>query len=315
VVQAAALAVVASVFVQATPQAHADEGGGSFWVPGQSAANLAATMPSPGWSVPATYYFYSGDAPAAASSGPGVAVGPGTQGRTSTLTVSPTYVPSTTVLGAQVALTVSFGVGSDATRIPPTTPPGVDSQTVRGATDVAPAITLGWQHGAEAWSVYLTGNVPVGSYELARLSNVGLGRAAVDGGVVYTYEDATSSRSFSVAGGVTYNFINRDTDYRSGVDAHLGVSAMLPVGDTWRAGLTGYLYYQLTGDSGSGNTCGPCKSRVAGVGPQVSATFPVAGQSWSLDVRGYREFRARNRLEGYAVFAVLDIPLAAPTGH
>ena len=72
---------------------------------------------------------------------------------------------------------------------------------------------------------------------------------------------------------------------------------------SWRVGLAGYVYYQLTGDSGSGDTCGPCKSRVAAVGPQVSYNFNVAGQQWSADLRGYYEFWAQNRLEGYALIA------------
>jgi hypothetical protein len=69
------------------------------------------------------------------------------------------------------------------------------------------------------------------------------------------------------------------------------------------------LLYQLTGDSGCGDNCGPCKSRVASVGPQVTYNFTVAGQEWSANLRGYYEFWAQNRLEDYAIFATLSIPL------
>jgi hypothetical protein len=41
--------------------ARADEGGASFWLPGQY-ASLAAVPPSPGWSLSTDAYFYSGKA-------------------------------------------------------------------------------------------------------------------------------------------------------------------------------------------------------------------------------------------------------------
>jgi hypothetical protein len=296
-------------------EANADEGGASFWVPGQYAANLAATPPSPGWSIPLALYHYSGRAPDSATSAPVAAVAPGTRSQTWQLSASPTYAPATKVFGGQLAVMLSVGVGSNATQLARAAPSGPESETVSGLTDVAPAATLGWQTGADSWMVYVTGNVPVGSYDSEHLSNVGIGRAAVDAGGVYTYDSVTSGRSASAAVGVTYNYTNPDTSYRSGIDSHLGWSAMLPVSGNVRAGLSGYVYYQLTADSGTGDTCGACKSRVAGIGPQLNGTFTVAGQSWSANLRGYYEFWARNRLEGYAVFATLTIPIAGAPGN
>jgi hypothetical protein len=37
--------------------------------------------------------------------------------------------------------------------------------------------------------------------------------------------------------------------------------------------------------------------------------FIVGGQQWYANLRGYKEFWAANRLERYAVFAPLSIPL------
>ena len=34
---------------------------------------------------------------------------------------------------------------------------------------------------------YMTGNIPVGAYDRARLSNIGIGHGAVDAGGAYTY--------------------------------------------------------------------------------------------------------------------------------
>ncbi len=288
-----------------------DEGGASFWVPGQYAVTLSATPPPTGWSIPVTLYYYSGSAPDSALSAQNAAVAPGTRSQTGQLSFSPTYSPRRRMLGGQLALMLSVGAGSNATQVTQSAPLISDSQKVWGFSDVAPAATLGWQKAANSWMVYLTGNVPVGSYESQRLSNMGIGHAAVDAGGGYTYDNPTSRRSVSAALGFTYNLMNPDTSYRSGIDSHIGLSAMLPLSKAWRAGLTSYLYYQLTDDSGSGDSCGPCKSRVAAIGPQLNYAFTVAGQQWSANLRGYYEFWARNRLEGYAIFMTLTVPIGS----
>jgi hypothetical protein len=113
--------------------------------------------------------------------------------------------------------------------------------------------------------------------------------------------------------GFTYNFENYSTDYQNGIDSHLDWSVSQFVSSQWQVGLVGYVYYQLTGDGGRGDKFGPFKSRIAAVGPQVNYSFTVAGQQWSANLRGYYEFWAQNRLEGYAIFATVSIPLGSVT--
>ena len=84
---------------------------------------------------------------------------------------------------------------------------------------------------------------------------------------------------------------------------------MQSLSERWGVGVAGYVYYQLTGDSGSGDTCGPCKTRVASVGPQATYSFKVADQTWSADLRAYYEFWAQNRFQGVTVFATLTMSL------
>ncbi len=284
--------------------ARADEGGTSFWLPGQY-ASLAALPPPPGWSMATTLYYYNGSAPDSASTG--AAVPPGTRSQSIQLSLSPIYAPAATMLGGAPALFVSFGAGWNTAQASQSE--ASLSQTVSGATDVSPGAILGWARGNYYWLAYLTGNIPVGSYDSQRLANVGIGHAAIDAGSAYTYDNARTGLSTSVGIGFTYNFENYSTDYQNGIDSHLGWSVMQSLSAAWRLGLAGYVYYQLTGDSGSGDSCGPCKSRVASVGAQVTYPFTVARQEWSANLRGYYEFWAQNRLEGYAVFATLSIPL------
>jgi hypothetical protein len=284
----------------------ADEGGTSFWLPGQY-ASFAAVAPPPGWSIATELYYYSGSAPDSASQG--AAVAPGTRSQSTQLSLAPTYSPEKKVLGGQLALFLSFGAGTNTTQADQNGSASLSSQTVSGLTDVSPGATVGWTDGTDYWMVYLTGGIPVGAYDSQRLANIGIGHAAIDAGGAYTYYSVRTGLSLSVGGGFTYNFENWSTDYQNGIDSHMGWSVMQSLSAKWRVGLAGYVYYQLTGDSGSGNTCGACKSRAASVGPQVNYTFTIAGQEWSANLRGYYEFWAQNRLEGYAIFATLSIPL------
>jgi len=53
----------------------------------------------------------------------------------------------------------------------------------------------------------------------------------------------------------------------------------------------------------------PFKSRVAAVGPEIGYVFSIGGLPAYANLRGYWEFEARNRLEGYAVFLNVVLPL------
>jgi hypothetical protein len=78
-------------------------------------------------------------------------------------------------------------------------------------------------------------------------------------------------------------------------------------------GLVGYAYQQLTCDSGAGNRVGCFESRVFGIGPQLGFIFPGKEYQAYLNLKGYKEFEAENRPEGWNVWVTLAIsPAAAP---
>src|SRR5690606_19540468 len=97
---------------------------------------------------------------------------------------------------------------------------------------------------------YLTGGIPVGDYDPDRLSNLGIGHAALDAGGAYTYLDTETGWEFSATAGLTYNFENPDTDYTSGIDSHLDVGMSRFLNERLFVGLVGYAYVQLTPDEG-----------------------------------------------------------------
>lgn len=301
------LAVSASVL-------SADEGGVSFWLPGQY-ASFAAIAPSRGWSLPMQGYGYSGDIGASGAAKRGGDLALGLESDLAGAFITPTYVPDWTLWGATPAFSLTIFPGwnhvsqeatlQDARR--------EDSDTVLGFGDVYPTAQLFWARGVHNWMAYVTGDVPVGVYDPEALAALGLGHWAVDLGGAYTYFDATSGWEVSLTAGLTYNFENPDTDYTSGIDSHLDAGLSRTLANGVVVGLVGYAYVQLTPDKGQPAALGDFESRVFALGPQIGYTFEIGARQIVANLRGYHEFAAKHRTAGNAVYLSLSVPLS-PAG-
>ena len=106
--------------------------------------------------------------------------------------------------------------------------------------------------------------------------------------------------------------MNPYTAYQSGITMHLELSASQYLTERFLAGVAGYFYQQITPDSGSGATLGPFMSRVAGVGPQLGYDFNFGSRSASISTRGYYEFAAQNRPQGWNAWLTLVVALGQP---
>ena len=53
--------------------------------------------------------------------------------------------------------------------------------------------------------------------------------------------------------------------------------------------------------------------QVVGIGPQLGFLFPVADLQGYLNFKGYKEFAAQDRPDGWNVWVTLSISPAAPT--
>jgi hypothetical protein len=112
----------------------------------------------------------------------------------------------------------------------------------------------------------------------------------------------------SATAGVTFNLRNAATDHQSGTEFHVEAALNLHFPFGLAAGVGGYFYQQLTGGSGSGAVLGPFRGRVASVGPLLAYTFNVDTQQVTISGRWFREFDAKRRVGGDAVFASLSFP-------
>lgn len=129
----------------------------------------------------------------------------------------------------------------------------------------------------------------------------------------YTYFDPSKGHEFSFVTGLTYNFEIPDTQYRNGLDWNVDWVASRFLSKQVHVGLVGYIYNQLGADSGPRASLGPFRSRVFAVGPQLGYIFPI-GDRWQgyLNVKGYWEFAAQNRPEGWNAWLTFAISPAMP---
>lgn len=301
-------------FAAAAP-AWADEGGASVYLPGFF-GSLAAVPGAPGWSLGAFYYHTSADASASKQFRLGSSIVGGLDARADLAFFAPTYTFAQPVLGGQAAVLVLGGFGRMhvSTSSTFTGPRGRqltfgDSDAITGGTDLFPTGTLKWHRGAHNFITYGMVALPTGAYDVNRLANISTHHFAIDAGGGYTYFDPSKSAEFSAVAGITYNFENPATDYRNGVDGHIDWAASHFFSEQLHAGLVGYFYHQLSGDSGAGAVLGDFKSRTNSIGPQVGYFFPVGGAKGYVNLKGYWEFDADHRAEGWNVWLTLGLPL------
>ena len=306
--KAAVACFATAVFMSvSTLDARADEGGSGFWLPGSFAAQAAVPVAC-GFTVETSYYHGTANTHPTLNVTRGNNVTSGLDTSSNFLSVTPTYALATPGLGGQLELSLTFLMGNYTAADPGTT--FSDSMTALG--DLSPSATQKWTMGVHNFMAYAAANVPVGGYDPSRLATTGLGYWAVDGGAGYTYFDEAKGHEFSAVLGLTYSFMNPNTAYQTGVDLHLDLSASQYLNDKFYAGVAGYFYNQITGDSGSGAVLGAFLGRVAGVGPQVGYDFSLGGREGTLSARAYYEFAAQNRPYGWNAWLTLSIALGAP---
>jgi len=314
---AASIAFI-SILAGAIDPASADEGGLSFWLPGQF-GSLAATPVTPGWSW-ATIYIHTDVSSGAGQQFPrGGRVDVGIAGRGDLVAYGPTYVFATPVLGAQASVSVLGIAGRSiaSADLSLTGPLGNTialsrSQELTSYGDVIAQVALKWNKGVHNTMVYGMGDIPIGDYDPNRLANLGIGHGAIDFGGGYTYFNPQTGNEFSAVAGMTYNFKNTSTQYQNGIDFHLDWGASHFVTKQVQLGLAGYYFQQITDDFGAPASLGGFRSRVAGIGPQIGFLFPVGDMQGYLNIKGYKEFAAENRPEGFNTWVTFAISPKAP---
>jgi hypothetical protein len=308
----------------------------SFWLPGFF-GSLAAAPQVPGFSFGNILYYSQ------VSAGSNVAfakqvslaninfnftgnVSANVHGRAEPLYVAlPGYTFATPVLGGQFNISAGIPYGRIESSVDATVVANLGlglggftigrglTETVSGFGDIFPVASLRWNFGVNNFMTYVTGNLTTGVYHSQSIANLGIGHNAIDAGGAYTYFNDKAGHEFSATLGFTYNFENEHTNYKNGIDMHLDWGASQFLTKQWQVGVVGYWYQQLSCDSGSGDHVGCFESRVVGIGPQVGYIFPIS-KEWQgyINVKGYKEFAAADRPDGWNTWLTIAISPAAP---
>ncbi|HEX4409663.1 MAG TPA: transporter [Xanthobacteraceae bacterium] len=316
--------------------ARADEGGLSFWIPGLF-GSLAAAPQVPGWALGIInlYEPVSASGNVAASrqvtinkfnTAVNVNLNATLKANPNLVLVDPTYVFATPVFGGQFALSMAGAYGRSIASLNGTltvTGPAGGTITRQGGiedgrdgfSDLYPEATLKWNSGVNNFMIYGTGDIPIGTYNSARLANVGIGHGAADFGVGYTYFNPQSGNEFSAVTGLTYNLVNASTGYQNGIDWHLDWGASHFVTKTLQVGAVGYFYDQLTADRGCLAALCPFESRTIGIGPQIGLIFPNPSFQTYLNVKAYWDVDTQDRASGASAWVTLAFSPNPPSAE
>jgi hypothetical protein len=166
---------------------------------------------------------------------------------------------------------------------------------------------LGWTalNGDLKYDTRLWIYAPTGEYNKGKLANVGRNYWTLEPVVSLSYISSKIGLELSAFAGLDFNTENDDTNYRSGTQFHLDVTAAehLPLlGGIIGVGATAFYYQQLEGDSGSGATLGDFKGRTMGIGPVVSYTMKVWEKDLAAEVKWLPEMDVGNRLKGDSIW-------------
>ena len=151
----------------------------------------------------------------------------------------------------------------------------------------------------------LTVYTPTGDYTAGKLANTGKNFWTLSPSVEFMYFGQKSGLEVSLFAGIDLNTENQDTDYKSGTQSHLDATLAqhFPLwGGLAGAGINGYYYQQLSGDSGEGATLGDFKAMTTGAGPVLSYSTKIDSHSLTGELKWLHEMDTKKRLEGDIIF-------------
>lgn len=284
----------------------ATEGASGLYLLGSQALG-AGLAPAPGWYISTVVVQYSG------------AVGSASQGgvtllslkkRADSMAVNLLYAPKTELMGGQVSVSVTVPYAylrlSAEVSAARTLSRSVSNSSLG---DTALNGRIGWRlNGSFSHALSITVWAPTGDYSKGFNASIGRDRWSIDALWSMTYAPPDTRLQVSAAIGYGINGPNDITRYRSGNEAHLELAMGARLSPHWVVGAAGYIYRQVTADSGLGATLGGLEGRVCGAGPALNYGTRIGSHPFSLGIRYYKEFDAHDHFHG-------DLALASATLH
>lgn len=309
-------ALAAGAAVVSSP-ADASEGGASFYLLGSGGPEAAILPPVRGIFFDNTLLHYRGNSEGEHQFELGGNLVAGLRARIDADFATVLWVPTTNFAGGTLAVGGAFAagkVGADVSAVL-TGPRGgqvtiskSDSAWIIG--DPVALASVSWNLGGNVHvATGPTVNIPIGQYREDQLANLSFHRWVLDWSAALTWHDDKAGWDISTKAGLTFNGTNHFTDYNTGTEFHLEGSVEKIFSKAFSAGVQGYHFQQITGDSGSGAVLGPFKGRVSALGVTAAYSFEAGHTPITIRGRFFKEFGAQNRVDnGTSIFLSFDMP-------
>ncbi len=279
--------------------AKAAEGAASNYLPIAYGNFAVAVAPAPGVYFQNDFFYYDASAATAVLAG---RVNAALDTQIFLDIATGLWVPDVKFLGAQYAAGVAVGVASADLGASITGPRGGTIARSFDRFDIMDTgiipLSLFWTLSPEFHvNLYELIIVPTGGYSTSRVLNIGRNYFSFDTVLSMTYMAKTGTE-VSLVPGIMFNTENTATNYTTGTEFHMDWMVNQFFAPTFALGVHGYVYRQLSGDSGSGAILGSFKGQGNGIGPALMWVPVIGGKPVKVVGKVMHEFGAKRRLEG-----------------
>lgn len=298
--------LIFSLLVFLFPQAWSSEGGSSHYTPGAMASFIDFPSGIP-YNVVSPMFGYVGSASASREFPLAGLVTAGLDANLFAWTPVFQYDLPKKVLGGQYAFTIVLplvDLNVDANVIGPTGASVRRSQTKTGLGDIYfSPFNLFWKKGNFKILSSVAMYVPSGGYTVGDLANLGKNYWTFNPYGGFSYNNLKTGLEANAYLGFNFNTKNTATDYLSGHEIYLDFT----VNKRWKNGFgvggTGFVFQQITGDSGSGARLGEFRGRTIGLGPEFSYVTPLPNKVlFAMEAKYMPEIEVKNRLQGHWIW-------------
>jgi hypothetical protein len=172
----------------------------------------------------------------------------------------------------------------------------------------------GWKYGDFKWQTQFGIYVPSGGFDKGDLANIGRNYWTFEPALAVSYLSSKIGAEFTTFVGFDFNTKNQATDYQTGDQFHADgtIAQHLPLfGGFVGAGVNGYFYQQIRGDSGGGAKLGGFEAMTTSVGPVVSYAYKFADFDVAGEAKWLPELDVTNRLNGNTIWVKFGISWGA----
>ncbi len=274
--------------------AEAAERGLTHYLAGYYGDFAIAVAPQPGLYAYSTFYHYE-----AVSEGPKFVKGASINATASINGFL--YATGLSILGGQYAFGGYTAYAGADLRASIPTPVGTisisDEASGLSDTSISP-LSLYWSSGNLHWNLYTAVMLPTGKFNSAASLNLGRNYYSFDTVLAITWLDPKLGLELSLVPGLMANTENGDTNYKTGTELHIDGMLNAYFSPTFAIGLHGYIYNQISSDTGPGVDGLGIQSFSAGFGPALLWVPLELGISGKIVGKWLHEFDAENRFEG-----------------